>query len=308
MCVNYFAPRSSGPPNERFKPRPVDMRPIALAERHRREMGRRLPTGVTRPCDSAERRAAGAVAPGIHFLFSRGPYSRQPRQGSPESPTGSNQTVSGSDSDFQRALGRSPPSLLLAGSSISFSQVLSIVGSAMFGSVDANPFTLVGYREIRDLHDSMHVVKTRIGIRQPATQGSAEPLHGFRRGTNPVLTTHNGMVKWRSGMRVRHSPTFPTMGLLDQAPQAFLEEFVERDRQVPNTLPSGVENCICDGRRRPGDSDFANSARAQRRMFVRYTGVNDVDVRNIHIDRNMILGQRWIHDSPPAFIEEGFFS
>src|ERR1700680_2124070 len=123
-----------------------------------------------------------------------------------------------------------------------------------------------------------------------------------------VDRSEHGMVKWRSGIRARHSPTFPTMELLDQAPQAFLEELVERDRQVPNALPSGVENCICDGRRRPGDSDFANSARAQRRMFVRYTGVNDVDVRNIHIDRNMILGERWIHDSTPALVEEGFFS
>src|ERR1700686_5364462 len=110
------------------------------------------------------------------------------------------------------------------------------------------------------------------------------------------------------GMRARHSRRFPQRDLLDKAPQAVLEELVESDRQVPNALPSGVENRIRDGRSRPGDTDFANSARAQRRMFVRYAGVNDIDVRNIHIDRNMIFGERWIHDSPPALVEEGFFS
>jgi hypothetical protein len=87
-------------------------------------MGGRLSPRVTRPCDSAERRASATLGPRLHFLFSRGPYSRRSRQGHAESPPDPKQAMSRSDGAFESAFGRSPSSLFLAASCVAFGQIL----------------------------------------------------------------------------------------------------------------------------------------------------------------------------------------
>src|ERR1700733_14901232 len=81
-----------------------------------------------------------------------------------------------------------------------------------------------------------------------------------------------------------------------------LQQLVESNRQVSNALPGCVEDRVRNGRSYARDPDFADSTRAQGRMFVGYAGINDFDVRHVQIDRHMILGERWIHDSSSALV------
>ena len=146
-------------------------------------MGGELPPRVAGPRDSAKRRAPATPGPGLRFLLSGRPHSRRSRERHSYVPARRYEAVSGSDGAFQRALGRSPSSLLLAGSSVAVAQVLRAATAMVGGALMAATLRKYDYPEMRVPPDSAPL----------STQPLPCPILRSSPSTDPVLTTHNGV-------------------------------------------------------------------------------------------------------------------
>src|SRR5258708_2061301 len=87
-----------------------------------------------------------------------------------------------------------------------------------------------------------------------------------------------------------------------------LEQFIECYRQIANTFTGGVEyrvgNCGSDTR----NPDFANPMGSKGSMLIRDVEKGNVNSGDVEMNRNMILGERCIDDTPLSLIEQCIFS
>ena len=76
-----------------------------------------------------------------------------------------------------------------------------------------------------------------------------------------------------------------------RTPPTRLEKFVQSDRKARNPLPRGMVNSVGDGGRNTGDADLPYTVSAKRSMWVCNVRVDDIDMWDFGLNRNVILGQ-----------------
>ena len=65
-------------------------------------------------------------------------------------------------------------------------------------------------------------------------------------------------------------------------------------------LPVAWNTALATAAADAGDADLADSPCTDRRVFVRNVGPQDLDRWHVQVDRDVILGQRGIHDAAVA--------
>jgi len=84
------------------------------------------------------------------------------------------------------------------------------------------------------------------------------------------------------------------------------QELVQRDRQPAHTSTGRVEDCIGNSRAHTGNTDFANPMRAHRRVLIGDVGPDHVNFRHVHVNRDMIFCEAWVHDSAVTLVKLSF--
>ena len=93
-----------------------------------------------------------------------------------------------------------------------------------------------------------------------------------------------------------------------QIPIEASKQLIESNWQLANAFTSGVENRVGNGRRDASDADFSDTVRAQWRELVGNIVGDDLDVRHVEMNRNMILGETGINDASVPLVEKSRFS
>jgi hypothetical protein len=176
----------------------ADRHPITLAKWHRGALGGKLSTGVVEPRDPAERTTLEVPCSRLCGVLSGRPHSRRPRQRQTHSAASRKEAVCGGNSDFKRALGWSPSSLLMArsslGGSLRWVLALAILPSSIEAAKAARVGPKVGLRGQR-AQDPKRAGKPRVQASAAARSESAHTkprrfLNSLQ-AANPILTTHN---------------------------------------------------------------------------------------------------------------------
>src|SRR4051812_39324959 len=82
-----------------------------------------------------------------------------------------------------------------------------------------------------------------------------------------------------------------------------VEKLVQCDGEAADAFAGGVIDGVCDRRRDADNADFANALDAERvDVRVRLVDEDHVDVANICVHRNVVLGDIRIHDPAEAVI------
>ena len=78
-----------------------------------------------------------------------------------------------------------------------------------------------------------------------------------------------------------------------------LEELVEGDGKVAHALAGRVVDRVRERRGDAGDADLADAARAERiELLVILVDESDVDLTDVGVDRNVVVGEIAIDEAP----------
>src|SRR5438874_7918678 len=83
-------------------------------------------------------------------------------------------------------------------------------------------------------------------------------------------------------------------------------QFVRRDRQIADAFAGSVKNCVRHCRRRAGDSDLADPARAKsRHMRIGLVDEIDVEFGRVRENRQVVFGQISVDDATEHLSGDG---
>src|ERR1700761_3697543 len=82
------------------------------------------------------------------------------------------------------------------------------------------------------------------------------------------------------------------------------QQLVQGDGQVADTGTGGVVDGVGHGRADAGDADLPDAAGAHGCVRVGDVGPHNVDLRHVHVDGHVVVGQARVHDPPGALVEQ----